>query len=278
MLKAKAITCIATLALITVLVLAGCGGGVATTSQSTTPTTSKPPTTTTTIPATTTSVPATTGTVLPTTSAGGQQLPLAPNPLTNVNHDTAAKLNALKGLCLMMCHGPGTPNAVPVPPTWDGTKNGSASHPGVYTVVPGSPQDHTGRTDDLCNTQPGCHAFPGAATTAPATTSAGTTKPATTAPGNTTSATAAAPVLTGKVNIDVTSGGFSYKVVTIAVGTRVVWNNPDHEDHAVISDSTGVDGFEIGGGATVETDFTKAGVYKLHLEEAPNSTITITVV
>jgi plastocyanin len=272
----------ATLMLVAILLLAGCGGGTATTSQSSTPTTSQPPATSTAKPATTTSVPATTATlpatsIKPTTSTPattvpattpGKQLPATANPITNVNHSTQAKLDALKGLCLMMCHGPGTVNPVPLPPTWDGTKNGSESHPGVWSVVAGSPQDHTGRTDDQC-TQAGCHALPGAATTTPATT-----KPATTTPAGTTTAA----ILTGKVTIDVTAGGFGYKKVTVAVGTRVVWNNPDHEDHAVVSDSAGVDSFEIGGGATVESDFNKAGSYTLHLEENKAITITITVV
>jgi hypothetical protein len=137
----------------------------ATTAPATTaPVTTTKPTGTTTAPVTTqpagtTTTPAGTTTPPATTAAGGKQLPATANPIANVNHNTAAKVNALKGLCLMMCHGPGTPNQVPLPPTWDGTKNGSTANPGVWTVVAGSPQDHTGRTDDQC-TQAGCHAMP----------------------------------------------------------------------------------------------------------------------
>jgi len=59
-----------------------------------------------------------------------------------------------------MCHGPGTANTAPYPPTWDGKAAGSTFNPGVYTVKPGSNADHTGRTEEQCTTQAGCHAAP----------------------------------------------------------------------------------------------------------------------
>jgi hypothetical protein len=58
-----------------------------------------------------------------------------------------------------MCHGSGTTNQFPLPPSWDGAKNGSTTHTGTYTVAAGSPADHTGRTADQC-TQSGCHVAP----------------------------------------------------------------------------------------------------------------------
>jgi hypothetical protein len=69
-----------------------------------------------------------------------------------------AALNNYKGYCLM-CHAAGASNAAPTAPSWNGATSASTTHTGTYTIVAGSPADHTGRTADIC-TQAGCHAAP----------------------------------------------------------------------------------------------------------------------
>ena len=61
---------------------------------------------------------------------------------------------AYAGMCAM-CHNdnPTDPNQYPVAPTW----KGSVKSPGPWTVVAGSPADHTGRTDSAGCVAAGCH-------------------------------------------------------------------------------------------------------------------------
>jgi len=69
-------------------------------------------------------------------------------------------------------------NQFPTSPSWDGKKNGSTEHTGVYNIVAGSPADHTGRTADTCTTQSGCHTAGAAvAMTTIYVTTAGTSLP-----------------------------------------------------------------------------------------------------
>ena len=58
------------------------------------------------------------------------------------------------GMCAA-CHNdnPTDPNQYPVAPTW----KGSVKSPGPWTVVAGSPADHTGRTDSAGCVVAGCH-------------------------------------------------------------------------------------------------------------------------
>ena len=66
----------------------------------------------------------------------------------------ASIVGDLTGDCLG-CHGlNGAYYQFPLPPDWDGAHNGSLVNTGFYYVVPGSIQDHTGRTNDMCLT---CH-------------------------------------------------------------------------------------------------------------------------
>ena len=79
---------------------------------------------------------------------------LTEKPIAITTH-SAAVMASYKGLC-QMCHANGTTNSNPYPPTWDGAKNGSTANKGIYTIVPGSVQDHTPYTVDEC-TKAGCH-------------------------------------------------------------------------------------------------------------------------
>ena len=77
-----------------------------------------------------------------------------PDKPINITGDMAAIADHLIGDCLL-CHGPNTAYfQFPLPPQWDGAENGSLVYAGLYYVVPGSIQDHTGRTPDMCLT---CH-------------------------------------------------------------------------------------------------------------------------
>ena len=58
------------------------------------------------------------------------------------------------------CHGVGSGSDFPTAPQWNGTKF-SQWYKGLHEIAPGSPQDHTNRTNmtyDGC-TAPGCHAY-----------------------------------------------------------------------------------------------------------------------
>ena len=123
-------------------------GSAMTTPPTTTPASSTPASST---PASTTPG----GSTTPASSTPAATLPAVAGAITT---HTAAQLASYKGLC-QMCHGPGTTNSNPYPPTWDGKANGSTTNPGVYTVAAGSPQDHSQYTVDQC-TQAGCHAAP----------------------------------------------------------------------------------------------------------------------
>jgi hypothetical protein len=81
-----------------------------------------------------------------------------PDKAIAITTHSAAVLTSYKGLC-QMCHGPGTTNSNPYPPTWDGKANGSTANTGVYTIAAGSTQDHSQYTVDQC-TQAGCHTAP----------------------------------------------------------------------------------------------------------------------
>lgn len=130
-----------------VLVASGCGGGKTTTSSIPPTTSTNPPTSTTNPPTTTTTTPPPSTGTLPETAPA----------ITTHSKDVLA---AYKGLCLPMCHGPGTANQFPLPPAWNGKTYGSTHNTGVYTITTGSNADHTGRTEDLCTTKAGCHAAP----------------------------------------------------------------------------------------------------------------------
>jgi hypothetical protein len=108
----------------------------------------------TTIPGATVTVPPIIETIPPTTVDAARFLPSTPIAITT--HKLIA--GQLVGSCLL-CHGPGEwYNMFPLPPTWDANDHGSSHHSGVFYVVPGSIQDHTGRDDDKCLT---CHAISG---------------------------------------------------------------------------------------------------------------------
>jgi hypothetical protein len=55
----------------------------------------------------------------------------------------------------LSCHAASLYLQFPLPPTWNGSAAMSPNNILVYTVIPGSIQDHTGRTNDECLT---CHA------------------------------------------------------------------------------------------------------------------------
>ncbi len=100
---------------------------------------------TTTIPATTVVIPATVTTV--PTAIGSRLLPDKPSDI--ISH-MASVVGDLTGDCVG-CHGPGTTYyEYPMPPSWDANDHGSAVYTGFFYVLPGSIQDHTGRTSNMC--------------------------------------------------------------------------------------------------------------------------------
>jgi Doubled CXXCH motif (Paired_CXXCH_1) len=159
----------------------GCGSATAKTSQITTS-----PTESTTNVSLSTSPLANTTSISPTTSAVIEVGMDHPVPLTTHGIGTG-----YAGNCLL-CHGPGTTNSNPYPPSWDGKKAGSTLNTGVYPITAGSLADHTNYKSDQCM-QAGCHTLGTAMTTTP-----GTTAPATTAPAT----TYIPPTITGVVHLD----------------------------------------------------------------------------
>ncbi len=124
-----------------------------TTPPATTTTTTQPTTQPTTTPGGTTTEP---GTTTPTTTAPGNP-PIPTDGIDNITH-TAAVYASYKGLCLM-CHGAGAGiSQYPLPPTYTSR---SLSPGTVYSVAPGSPGDHTTRTDAAVGCEgEGCHKAP----------------------------------------------------------------------------------------------------------------------
>ena len=117
------------------------------------------PSQSTTIPATTIKIPSSI-TVLPETTISSPEVRtpsgFLPTTPTNITTHMARILDYLIDRCLL-CHGQtGAYNQFPLPPAWDGAVYRSYVHTGYYYVVPGSIQDHTGRTADTCLT---CHAI-----------------------------------------------------------------------------------------------------------------------
>jgi hypothetical protein len=115
--------------------LPGCHPQADDITPTTTPTTTTPTTTEPTTTEPTTTEPTTTGptTTEPTTTEPTTTEPAVAPPLTSAGHDAYLLL----GLC-NMCHDPVT-----------------GGGPNYYPVE--GPNDHTGRTDDICATQEGCH-------------------------------------------------------------------------------------------------------------------------
>ncbi len=152
--KSRSLLFIVAALLVIAVVASGCGGA-----KTTTPTPSTTPTTTTTTTQTTqttqTTTSTTTTTTTTTTTPSGGTLPATGIAITT---HSKAVMASYKDLCLM-CHGAATSNQFPLPPSWDGAKNGSVVNKGVYTIATGSPQDHTGRAVDGC-TASGCHTAP----------------------------------------------------------------------------------------------------------------------
>ena len=108
----------------------------------------------TTIPVTIVSIPPVSTTFPPEDTSLAGFLPTT--PITITTHKLLA--GDLVGSCLL-CHGPGEwYNMFPLPPLWDANDHGSSHRSGVYYVIPGSIQDHTGRDDDACLT---CHKVAG---------------------------------------------------------------------------------------------------------------------
>jgi len=114
----------------------------------------------TTIPATTITVPPTTAIIPPATfvpqpTTDSRLLFLPGIPATIVTH--VGVIEVLKPACLT-CHGLGMYHQFPLPLEWNGSDFGSQLHGYTYAVIPGTIQDHSGRTPDVCLT---CHALAG---------------------------------------------------------------------------------------------------------------------
>lgn len=244
-------------ALTLALLVSACGGSKATTSTAPPTTTTNPPTTTTSQPPTTTTSPVT------STTSSGATLPTVAIAITTHN---AAQMASYKGLCLM-CHGPGTSNANPYPPTWNGKANGSTQNTGTYTITPGSPADHTNYTVDQC-TQPGCHAAPGGTTTTtPVPTTS--TPPTTSTTPTTTTPVPTSTILYGTVQVGINTDGFLPSAFKAKVGTTVVFTN--NLEGQVNLTGDGFTGTNFGGmiqrAGTYTFVFTTAGVYTITADE-----------
>ena len=160
--NAKSLSALMGVLAITAILISSCAS-VTTTTVTAPPTTIIQPGMTTVLPAVTvtlasgtTIIPATTVTVQPVTIT-----PIPPvttvgflptTPITITTH-MADLVTLLNGQCLQ-CHGDSAYFQFPEAPSWDGNLYGSLTNIGVYFVVPGSIQNHTGRTADECLT---CH-------------------------------------------------------------------------------------------------------------------------
>ncbi len=215
--------------------LAGaCGGAKATTSATTS---APPPTTTTNPPTTATTIPPAT-TTTPTSTATGGTLPDIGIPITS--HDAAAMKAygaGTPGALCQMCHAKGLSNSNPYPPTWDGKASGSTKYPGVYTITPGSVQDHTNYKVEDC-AKAGCHAGPPGYTPPAATTTAPPTSTTTTPPTSTTtppaSTTPTSTIAAGVSFIDITTDGFNPKTLKAKVGIKITFTNKLEGDETII--------------------------------------------
>jgi hypothetical protein len=114
------------------------------------------PAATVTLPGKVTTIPAVTVTIPPvviTSTPIPEGVDLLPNTPANITTHMAGLIDALKGQCLQ-CHGPGSYNQYPLPPSWDGSNYGSQINTGVYNIISGSIQDHSNRDATVCLT---CH-------------------------------------------------------------------------------------------------------------------------
>jgi plastocyanin len=166
-----------------------------------------------------------------------------------------------------MCHAPGLANSNPYPPTWNGAASGSTVNKGIYTIVPGSPADHTNYTTAQC-TQAGCHAAPGSTTTPPTTT---TTTPPTTTTGTTTTTTTAT---SGVTNVDINEGFFSPATASVKVGGTITFNNNRETTTHLICDALEVD-VTIARNGTTSYTFAAAGKYTFTTEEGTTCVVTV---
>lgn len=105
------------------------------------------PAVTVTLPSGVTTIAATTVTVAPITAT----LPSVPTTLAflpttpdSIPYDMGALTDCLT------CHGVNSIVQYPLPPYYNGSISGSLNNVGIYIVVPGSIQDHTGRPNIQC--------------------------------------------------------------------------------------------------------------------------------
>jgi plastocyanin len=263
--KKGSLSLLTVMALTAALLVSACGGTKATTSTNPpTITTTNPPTTTTTGPTTTTGTPT-------TTTSGGATLPTVAIAITT---HSAAQLLSYKTICLM-CHGPGTSNSSPYPPTWNGKTNGSTQNTGTYTVTAGSPADHTNYTVDQC-TQAGCHAAPGGSTTTTTPPTSTTTTPPTTttvAPKTTTTGPTST-VVSGLGFVNINTDGFQPPTMTATVGTSITFTNNLEGTVELVCDALEVDQ-PILRGATYTYTFKGTGKFTFLTDEGMTWTITI---
>jgi hypothetical protein len=95
---------------------------------------------TTVIPATVVNVSPATAT-LPSVPSSFAFLPTTP---VKIPYDMGNEKNCLA------CHGLGTVVQIPLPPTWIGSVSGMLDNMGIFVIVTGSIQDHTGRVNADC--------------------------------------------------------------------------------------------------------------------------------
>ncbi len=109
------------------------------------------PAVTITLPGGVTTIPATTVTVAPVTTTQ----PAVPTGLVFLPTTPGSFPYGMAALTdCSDCHGAGHYAQYPMAPSWSGSLNGALVNVGIYDVVSGSIQDHTGRTDSQCDN---CH-------------------------------------------------------------------------------------------------------------------------
>jgi plastocyanin len=174
-------------------------------------------------------------------------------------------------MCLL-CHGQGTTNSNPYPPTWNGGANGSTANPGIYTIAPGSPADHTNYSVDQC-TQAGCHAAAGSSTTPPTSS---TTPPTSSTTPPTSSTTP--PTTTTKPSVsyvDINEGAFQPGSLAVKVGTTVTFTNNRETTTDLTCDALEIDVTLTRNGGTTSYTFNSAGTFKFLTDEGIAIVITV---
>src|SRR5262245_17837342 len=70
---------------------------------------------------------------------------------------------------------------------------------------------------------------------------------------------------------------YSPASITVKVGDTVAWSNADERDHTVVADDGSFKSDNLGGGASFQFKFTKAGKFGYHCSYCPRMKGTVVV-